>query len=192
MAGEQGVAFGTLAFWVGVIAALLTSFYSWRLIFMTFHGTFRGDKHTFDHDHDPPWSMMGALVVLAVGAIFAGMAFKDQFVGRNAFTFWEDSLPAGPYAEGNYGDDYRASLAEEVLAGHSDLESDSLNAAVGAGDAVAPSQAVDSHAAETAGDHGAEDEHHGGHHPPVWVLWTPLFVTVTDGAAGSSSPPHPP
>jgi NADH-quinone oxidoreductase subunit L len=179
MMGEEGVPFGMLAFWVGVIAAGLTSFYSWRLIFMTFHGKFRGEKEVLDHAHESPPVMMIPLVLLAVGAIFAGMAFKDQFVGRNAFTFWEDSLPAGPYAEGNYGDDYRASLAEEVLAGHSELESDSLEAAVGAGDAEAPSQAADSHAAESAGDHGAEDEHHGGHHPPTWVLWTPLFVTVT-------------
>jgi len=53
------------AFWVGVVAALLTSFYSWRLIFMTFHGKYRGDHHTFDHAHESPWSMRLPLVLLS-------------------------------------------------------------------------------------------------------------------------------
>jgi NADH-quinone oxidoreductase subunit L len=39
------------AFWAGIAAALLTAFYSWRLLFLTFHGTPRMDKHTFDHAH---------------------------------------------------------------------------------------------------------------------------------------------
>ncbi|PIW29569.1 MAG: NADH-quinone oxidoreductase subunit L [Rhodobacterales bacterium CG15_BIG_FIL_POST_REV_8_21_14_020_59_13] len=176
MMGEEGVPFGMLAFWVGVIAAGLTSFYSWRLIFMTFHGKFRGEKEVLDHAHESPPVMMIPLILLAVGAIFAGITFKDQFVGRNAFTFWEESLPAGPYAEGNYGDEYRASLAEDVLAGHTDLESESLEAAVGEGDASAPSQTTDSPAGAAAS--GEVGEAHGGHHPPTWVLWTPLFVTV--------------
>ena len=175
MMGEEGVPFGMLAFWVGVIAAGLTSFYSWRLIFMTFHGKFRGDKDVLNHAHESPPVMMIPLVLLAVGAIFAGVLFKDQFVGRNAFTFWEESLPAGPYAEGNYGDEYRASLAQGVLAEYTDLEAQSLEAAVGAGDAQAPSQADGS----SGEDHGGDGEYHGGHHPPTWVLWTPLFVTLT-------------
>ncbi|WP_420432605.1 NADH-quinone oxidoreductase subunit L [Hyphobacterium sp.] len=177
MMGEEGIPFGMLAFWVGVIAAGLTSFYSWRLIFMTFHGKFRGEKEVIDHAHESPPVMMVPLILLAVGAVFAGAAFKDQFVGRHAFTFWEDALPAGPYAEGNYGDYYAASQAAEILEDHSELEADSYEAAVGAGDAEAPSEA-----AVHADDHGAEDDHgggeHGGHHPPTWVLFTPLAVTI--------------
>jgi len=182
MMGQEGVPFGMMAFWVGVIAAGLTSFYSWRLIFMTFHGKFRGEKEVIDNAHESPRMMMIPLVLLAVGAVFAGVAFKNQFVGQNAFTFWEDALPAGPYAEGNYGDDYRASLAEDVMAGHTELEADSLDAAVSEGDAHAPSQAAADHGDDAAhadeAEHGDEAEHHGGHHPPTWVLWTPLFVTV--------------
>ena len=182
MMGQEGVPFGMLAFWVGVIAAGLTSFYSWRLIFMTFHGKFRGEKEVIDHAHESPPVMMIPLVLLAVGALFAGVACKNQFVGQNAFTFWEDSLPAGPYAEGNYGDAYRASLAVEVMAGHSELEAGSLDAAVDEGDAHSPSQTAADHGddAAHAGDaeHGEEGEYHGGHHPPTWVLWTPLFVTA--------------
>jgi NADH-quinone oxidoreductase subunit L len=177
MMGEEGVPFGMLAFWVGVIAAGLTSFYSWRLIFMTFHGKFRGEKEVIDHAHESPPVMMIPLILLAVGAVFAGAAFKDQFVGRHAFTFWEDSLPAGPYAEGNYGDYYAQSQASEILDDHSELESQSYEAAVDAGDAEAPSEAAgyaDDHGAE--GDHGEGD--HGGHHPPTWVLFTPLAVTI--------------
>jgi NADH-quinone oxidoreductase subunit L len=56
-AGEHGRAYGMFAFWCGIIAALLTSFYSWRLMFMTFEGTFRGGAHGHhahdDHGHDP-------------------------------------------------------------------------------------------------------------------------------------------
>jgi NADH-quinone oxidoreductase subunit L len=103
MAGAEGIPFGFLAFIVGIIAAGLTSFYSWRLIFFTFHGTYRGDQKTFDHAHESPWVMMIPLFLLAIGAVFAGMVFRSDFVGSGALTFWGESLPAGPYAEGNYG-----------------------------------------------------------------------------------------
>jgi NADH-quinone oxidoreductase subunit L len=50
-AGEAGRAFGMFAFWIGIAAAFLTSFYSWRLMFMTFEGTFRPNPHP-EHHHD--------------------------------------------------------------------------------------------------------------------------------------------
>ena len=175
MMGQEGIAFGMSAFWIGVIAAGLTSFYSWRLIFMTFHGKFRGEKEVIDHAHESPPVMMIPLVLLAVGAIFAGVAFKDQFVGRNAFTFWEEALPAGPYAEGNYGEAYAAEQAAAIIDGHSEAEAASHDVAVDAGDHGAPSEAA-AHGEDTG--HDGEGEHHG-HHPPTWVLWTPLFVTIT-------------
>jgi NADH-quinone oxidoreductase subunit L len=55
-AAEQGRSFADYAFWIGLIAAALTSFYSWRLMFMTFEGAFRGGGHRAPHDdhaHDP-------------------------------------------------------------------------------------------------------------------------------------------
>jgi len=55
-AGESNAAI--FAFWMGIIAALMTSFYSWRLIFMTFHGNYRGDRHTFEHAHESPMNML--------------------------------------------------------------------------------------------------------------------------------------
>jgi NADH-quinone oxidoreductase subunit L len=71
------------AFWMLVIAALFTSFYSWRLMFLTFYGTPRGDKHTHDHAHESPATMLTPLAVLAVGAIFSGMVFYKPFFGSD-------------------------------------------------------------------------------------------------------------
>ena len=72
---------GGYAFWMLVIAALFTSFYSWRLMFLTFFGTSRGDKHTHDDSHESPAVMLVPLAVLAVGAIFSGMVFYKPFFG---------------------------------------------------------------------------------------------------------------
>ena len=63
---------GTFAFWLGVGAAMMTAFYSWRLLFMTFHGETRADHETYHHVHESPWVMLVPLIVLAVGAVFAG------------------------------------------------------------------------------------------------------------------------
>ncbi|KAA0914757.1 NADH-quinone oxidoreductase subunit L [Aquicoccus porphyridii] len=69
------------AFWALVIAALFTSFYSWRLMFMTFYGKPRGDKHTHEHAHESPVVMLIPLGVLGLGAIFAGMIWFGSFFG---------------------------------------------------------------------------------------------------------------
>ncbi|SLN42509.1 NADH-quinone oxidoreductase subunit L [Roseivivax jejudonensis] len=73
---------GGYAFWMLVIAALFTSFYSWRLIFMTFFGEARGDKHTHDHAHESPTVMLIPLGALAVGAVFAGAIWYSSFFGH--------------------------------------------------------------------------------------------------------------
>ena len=73
----------TYAFWFLVIGAAMTSFYSWRLIFMTFFGKPRGDKHTHDHAHESPLTMLIPLGVLAIGAVFAGMVWYDPFFGSH-------------------------------------------------------------------------------------------------------------
>jgi NADH-quinone oxidoreductase subunit L len=69
-------------FWLLVIAAAMTSFYSWRLMFMTFYGEARGDKHTHDHAHESPMVMLIPLGVLSLGAIFAGMLWFKPFFGH--------------------------------------------------------------------------------------------------------------
>ncbi|MBI1172079.1 NADH-quinone oxidoreductase subunit L [bacterium] len=65
-----------------VVAAAFTSFYSWRLMFLTFYGEARGDHHAHDHAKESPLVMTIPLVVLAVGAVFAGMAWYNDFFGN--------------------------------------------------------------------------------------------------------------
>ncbi|HNQ91813.1 MAG TPA: NADH-quinone oxidoreductase subunit L [Alphaproteobacteria bacterium] len=73
--------YGHFAFWVGIAAAVMTAFYSWRLIIMTFHGKPRADHHVMDHVHESPAVMMFPLVVLAIGALFSGAIFYGGFAG---------------------------------------------------------------------------------------------------------------
>jgi NADH-quinone oxidoreductase subunit L len=116
----SGTESGGIAFAVAVFAALLTSFYSWRLMFLTFFGTPRwaqsehiqhaahdahhGDDHHHDdhthddgtlgyHPHESPWSMLLPLGGLAIGAVIAGYVYHDQFLGAEAGAkFWNSSL----------------------------------------------------------------------------------------------------
>ncbi|SFS06901.1 NADH-quinone oxidoreductase subunit L [Yoonia litorea] len=74
---------GGYAFWMLVIAALMTSFYSWRLMFLTFYGKPRGDKHTHEHAHESPTVMLAPLYVLAIGAVLSGMVFYKPFFGSD-------------------------------------------------------------------------------------------------------------
>ena len=62
------------AFWLLVAAAFMTSFYSWRLMFLTFHGRTRADHDTYEHAHESPWVMLVPLLVLALGAVVAYFA----------------------------------------------------------------------------------------------------------------------
>ncbi len=108
------------AFVVGVLAAALTSFYSWRLVFMTFHGHAKwghgahaaaADDHAKvethteplpDHDdhghghgqtpHESPWVMLVPLLVLAAGAVLAGYLFVERFVGPERAEFWKGAI----------------------------------------------------------------------------------------------------
>ena len=73
--------FGTFAYWMGIAAAFMTAFYSWRLILMTFHGKPRADEKVMAHVHESPPVMISPLIVLATGAILAGGLFYGGFVG---------------------------------------------------------------------------------------------------------------
>ncbi len=98
---ESVYASGTgYAFWILVIAALMTSFYSWRLMFLTFWGEARGDKHTHEHAHESPQSMLIPLGVLAVGSVLAGMVWYGPFFGSTEQVA-EWFGPAIYMAEGN-------------------------------------------------------------------------------------------
>jgi NADH-quinone oxidoreductase subunit L len=65
---------------LGLLTALLTSFYMFRLIFLTFHGKERYDEHKV-HVHESPWSMLGPLVVLAVLSVIGGWLAAPAFWG---------------------------------------------------------------------------------------------------------------
>ncbi len=84
--------FGVLAYWLGICAAFMTAFYSWRLIILTFHGKPRADHHTMEHAHESPWIMLGPLVPLAIGAIFAGWYAWDWFGGEDRNAFWGNAI----------------------------------------------------------------------------------------------------
>ena len=102
------------AFWVGVLAAAMTSFYSWRLWFKTFLGRYRGDPHTLSHAHESPMVMLVPLFVLAAGAVFAGMLFYGDFVGHHVSEFWGQAIyhSAPPY------DDHGTLVPEILHAAH--------------------------------------------------------------------------
>jgi NADH-quinone oxidoreductase subunit L len=86
-------AFAPYAFYMTVVAAALTSFYSWRLIFMTFHGKTRADHHTYDHAHESPMTMTMPLAILAVGALVLGFGFKGAFLYEEGIkAFFRNSL----------------------------------------------------------------------------------------------------
>ncbi|MGI3168161.1 NADH-quinone oxidoreductase subunit L [Pseudooceanicola sp. C21-150M6] len=175
---------GGYAFWMLVIAALFTSFYSWRLIFLTFYGTPRGDKHAHDHAHESPTVMLIPLGVLALGAIFSGMLWYGSFFGDhnkvNAFF----GIPAHHEATAEEG---HAEEAAETAAAHGTTEEAHGTEETHATEAPAEGHG-EAHGADHAGmaPQGAifmAPENHvmdEAHHAPVWVKISP-FIAMTIG-----------
>ena len=162
----SGDMFSQYAFWCGIAAAVLTSFYSWRLMFMTFEGPTRADKHTYDHAHDAPNTMRIPLYVLGVGAVLGGVMFYSSFIhqlGSPNKAFWNHAI----YQASAHHDESDKSHAEEDVV-HGDDHHE------------APAHVESHEVADAAHDDGhgeahADDGHHGhGLHPPTWVLWTPF------------------
>ena len=78
---------------IGVITAIFTSIYSWRLIFLTFHGSFNNNKLNIKDLHESPLVMLIPLVLLSFGALFSGIFFKEIFIGtESSQLFWKDSI----------------------------------------------------------------------------------------------------
>ena len=84
--------FGNFAYWMGIAAAVMTAFYSWRLIIMTFHGTPRASEDVMSHIHESPLVMTIPLAILAIGAVTAGFIGYEYFVGHDRENFWGASL----------------------------------------------------------------------------------------------------
>ena len=174
-AGEAGKAFGYYAFVLGLLAAVMTAFYSWRLIFLTFHGPSRAPEHVRKHPHQVPDAMMWPLIPLAIGALAAGFVFYGNFVGAKSEEFWNGAI-------------YKASAHEVSVddhgGGHEAVASDDHH------EDTTDHAEADGHAASGGDDHGAEEAHGdeghgGGHHDfPTWVLWAPFIAMLTGlGAA---------
>jgi NADH-quinone oxidoreductase subunit L len=153
---------GQFAFWALVVGALFTSFYSWRLMFLTFWGAPRGDQHTHDHAHESPWSMVAPLGVLALGAVFAGMVWYGSFFGK---TNDVASFFGVPYA------------VEEV-------EGDGSAAEEGTGHGEESPHYVFAGAPGEGAIHHAPDNHvlNDAHEVPNWVKVAP-FVAMLLGLA---------
>ena len=96
-AGGGGVA--EFAFIAGLAAAAMTAFYSWRLIFLTFHGEARHDAATAAGVHESPRVMLLPLYLLALGSVVAGAAAAGLMVGDGAAAFWGAAIFTG---EGNH------------------------------------------------------------------------------------------
>ena len=87
---SNGIAY--FAYLVGILTALLTAFYSWRLLFLTFHGENRSENKTYDHAHESPLVMTVPLFILAIGSIFSGIFFADYFIGYYKKEFWDNAI----------------------------------------------------------------------------------------------------
>ncbi len=90
----RGNTAGYYAAGIGIFTAFLTSIYSWRLIFKTFHGNYNNKKIKIEETHESPPVMLIPLILLAIGAVFAGYVFKDLFLGHHGITsnYWSQSI----------------------------------------------------------------------------------------------------
>ncbi len=89
----RGNTTGFYAAGIGIFTAFLTSIYSWRLLFKTFHGEYNNKNIKIEETHESPFVMIAPLILLSIGAVFAGYAFKELFIGYEAANnFWKDSI----------------------------------------------------------------------------------------------------
>ena len=89
----KGNTTGYYAAGIGIITAFLTSIYSWRLMFKTFHGDYNNKDIKIEETHESPLVMLIPLFFLSIGAIFAGFFFKELFIGYDSGdNFWHESI----------------------------------------------------------------------------------------------------
>jgi NADH-quinone oxidoreductase subunit L len=174
------------AFWLLVVAAAMTSFYSWRLMFMTFYGTNRagtvghGHGHGHGHDdhhhepHESPVVMLVPLGVLALGAVFSGMIWYNSFFGKEDQVRSWFGLEAASHADAEGAGHSAAATEGHSAAGEA--------AAVAEGEAAAPVAEAAHHAATAP--KGAifigPDNHvlHEAHLVPKWVKVSPFVAML--------------
>jgi NADH-quinone oxidoreductase subunit L len=165
------------AFILLVLAAFMTSFYSWRLMFLTFFGKPRGDYHAYDHAHESPKTMLIPLGVLALGAVFSGMIWYNSFFGE------EEKLRDWFGIEAAQHEEAIAEATTEEVAVATTAET--APAADAATTEVAPAEAA-TEATAIAGTapKGAiligPDNHviHEAHNVPAWVKLSPFIAMI--------------
>jgi NADH-quinone oxidoreductase subunit L len=90
----KGTMIGQISFIVGLVVAILTAFYSWRLLLLTFHGAPRADDRVMAHVHEAPQTMKIPLYILATGAMIAGYLGQDLFLSKE---FWGNAIASGAF-----------------------------------------------------------------------------------------------
>ena len=83
---------GSYAVVIGIFTAFLTSIYSWRLFFKTFHGSYNNKSIPINDTHESPFVMLLPLFLLALGAILTGYIFKETLIGIYSNEFWLSSI----------------------------------------------------------------------------------------------------
>jgi NADH-quinone oxidoreductase subunit L len=177
---EGAYAGSAFAYPLLVIAAFMTAFYSWRLMFMTFYGTPRGDTHTHAHAHESPAVMLIPLGVLSLGAVFAGMLWYGVFFGDEAkMRSWFAMEPASVQDQDHVSQERPAEPSTETPTESSASEP----AAIQPVDEAVNHQTPAVHAAAVA-PKGAvlmlEERGilHAAHQAPVWVKVSPFVAMV--------------
>jgi NADH-quinone oxidoreductase subunit L len=159
------------AFWMLVIAALFTSFYSWRLIFLTFFGKERGDHHAHEHAHESPLVMLVPIGVLSLGAIFGGMLWYNSFFGDH--TKFTEFFGLPHHAEVEMVDGHGEATGEAAADAHGEAvvahAGEEMHAEAHA-EGVAPQGAI-----FVAADNTILDD---AHHAPTWVKVSPFIAML--------------
>ncbi|SOC10246.1 NADH-quinone oxidoreductase subunit L [Rhodobacter maris] len=188
---ESAFASGSgFAFWALVIAAGMTSFYSWRLIFLTFYGKARGDHHAHDHAHESPPVMLVPLGALAVGAVLSGMVFYPSFFGEKVNAFF--NLPVAAHAT-EHGSEHAAVALEHTAVEPSEAMENQEAAMAGTSGHATEAQTAEiaeaDHSADAANPVAvapqgaifmAPTNHvmHEAHGVPAWVKVSPFIAMV--------------
>ncbi|MBC7676345.1 MAG: NADH-quinone oxidoreductase subunit L, partial [Rhodoferax sp.] len=188
---EVAYAGSSYAFTLLVIAAFMTSFYSWRLIFLTFFGKPRGDHHAYDHAHESPKTMLVPLGVLALGAVFSGMIWYNSFFGEEEkLRDWfgmeaaqaEEATAEATTAEAAPAADATAEAAPAADATTEAAPATDATVDAAPAETVAPAEATPAIAgtAPKGAIFMGPDNHiiHEAHQSPTWVKLSPFIAMI--------------
>ncbi len=169
------------AFWALVVAAAFTSFYSWRLMFLTFWGEPRGDHHTHEHAHESPAVMTVPLGVLALGSILAGMVWYGPFFGDHDQVNRFFGIPAHAEAAADAGHGEAAPASDHATTTEAPAATDHAATTEAAPAMVHGTDVVaEHHDAPLGAIYMAADNHviDDAHHAPKWVKVSPFVAML--------------